>query len=46
MKYLPKDEVEGEIQRLDRVCNTTNAIVTYKEYGWKSTFMKYKESAI
>ena len=46
MTYLPKEEVENVIQRLDKICATTNAYGTYKEAGWKSTFMKYKEAAI
>ena len=46
LSYLPKQEIDGVIEDLSKVCATENAHVTYKQAGWKSTFMKYKNEAI
>ena len=39
-------QIDGIITNIPKVCETQNAIVTYKQAGWKSTFMKYKQGII
>ena len=39
-------QVESIIQDLGYLAQTKNAFKTYKESGWKSTFMKYKNEAL
>ena len=34
------------ITDIPKVCETANAIVTYKQSGWKTTFQKYKEKVL
>ena len=38
MRHLNKYYLDDEIVDLHKVCETTNAYMTYKEYGWKSSF--------
>lgn len=46
MQYLPKETVDLVIEDLPKVCETSNALGTYKQSGWKSTFMKYKNLSL
>ena len=46
MQFLPKETVDMVIEDLPKVCETANAHVTYKQSGWKSTFMKYKHESL
>lgn len=40
MRHLNKYYLDDEIVDLPKVAQTTNAYVTYKESGWKSSFNK------
>ena len=49
--HVPMDvcldyQVESIIQDLGYLAQTKNAFKTYKESGWKSTFMKYRNEAL
>ena len=46
MPNLNPHNLDEIIMDLSKVCNTKNAISTYKKAGWKSTFQKYKIKSI
>ena len=46
MPKLNPMSLDKVIMDLPKVCNTRNAIATYKKAGWKATFMKYKVASI